>query len=205
MPPDRIDRQRHPLRREHLQVRKLRDAIRRETEEQSGEDCRGRAAGEVAREQERAKRRQHIREEERDVVAEDRITGREVHRQHQQCLRREMFGVGEREGCRMEDPWVPPLVPGRPVSGAEAGDVPGRPLEDPRIQDRIPQVPWERTRHRRDERPRPGHREHRIEQNSPCCAAPGSWPLEARGHAVLTLLAYAVHRQSSRVSSSKRT
>ena len=165
-------------------MRQLCDPVWREAEEEAAEDRRGRVAGEVASEQERTKPRQHVRQQQRDVIAEDRVAGREVHRQHQQCLRDEMFGVRECERSGMEDSGVPPLVPRRPVARCKGREVLGRPPEDPGIEDRIPRVPRHGALHRRDERPRPRHREQRIEHGSPCCASPGAWPLEARGHAV---------------------
>ena len=84
-------------------MRQLCDAVWREAEEEAAEDRRRRVAGEVASEQERTEPRQHVRQQQRDVIAEDRVAGREVHRQHQQCLRDEMFRVRECEGSRMEE------------------------------------------------------------------------------------------------------
>ena len=58
-----VERERHPLRRQHLQMRALRQAVRREREEHAGNERGARIAGDLAHEEIRAEPGEHERRE----------------------------------------------------------------------------------------------------------------------------------------------
>ncbi len=106
----RVERERHPLNREHLDVRELRDPVGREGEEQAGEKGSRRASRELADQQVGAEAAQHERREEHQVVAEDDVPGQCVHGGDLQHLREEVLRVGEREQRRVEEVAAPEPV-----------------------------------------------------------------------------------------------
>ena len=128
--PESEEHERHPRGRQHLHVRNRRDAVRRERERKAGDERGAVVSSELAREREHRDRREDERREEDDVVAEDRIPGRGVHRPDLQRLRQQVLRVGERERMRREDVRAPPAAP----------EVRRVPREHPRAEQRIAQV-----------------------------------------------------------------
>ena len=75
----RRKRERHPVRGQHLNVRQLRHAIRRERKGKSRQERAIVTARDREREKVRRESRQHEGQEERDVVPEQRVAGHQDH------------------------------------------------------------------------------------------------------------------------------
>ena len=155
--PESVERERHPLRRHHLQVRELPDAVRRERIEQAGHEPRARAPGQLAHEQERPEAREDEGRQEQQVVRQHDVAGERVHRKDLQHLRHQVLGVGERQRFRVEDVRVEVAAERAEIAAEEPEPVIGAPLQDPAVQHRVAEVPRDVAREARGQGPR--HRE----------------------------------------------
>ena len=176
--PEAVQGERHPLRRHHLHVRELADAIGREPVEQAGHEPGPRAPRQLAHEQERAEPRQDRRGQEQQVVAEHDVAGEGVDGEDLQDLRRQVLGVGEREGLGVEDVGVEVAAERAQIAAEEAQPVIGAPLQDPAVEHRVAEVPGDVAAEARCKRPRQDERDQGIE---PCGGGRVESGLGARG------------------------
>src|SRR5918993_2863271 len=197
-----IERERHPLRREHLQVRVLADAIRRERVAEAADDRHARVACQLADQKIRPEAGQDEGREEQQVVAEHRVPGQRPDGERLHGLREEMLRIRQRIRCGMKDVRVPVAGQGAKVAAQKTPEVIRPPGHDPGVQQRIAEVPRDGRCERRRERPcqqdggdgvEPGRR---GGSSPPGVAAPGDAARRDAGGA---------HHTSSLVSSSKIT
>jgi hypothetical protein len=150
---DAVERQRHPLRADHLQVRDGGDSIREESIDQAGNERGALVAGEIANEQIRPEPGERERGNEEQVVAEDDVAGQPVDRKDLQHLSEQMLGQCKRERIGMKDVGVPEFGP-PDRSGQQARHVLRAPAEDPHIEQRVAEIAGDVATEAEDERPR---------------------------------------------------
>jgi hypothetical protein len=134
-----------PVRRQHLDVRELRQPIRREgvrhachergivpARQRVGQKVRAEPAEDVAREQ-------------RHVVPEQRVAGERDDRHGDRCFAQQVFREGQRPRRRIKDRRVPPRVGERHRLR--------RPPQNPRVQNRVARVVRDAVKHVPGERP----------------------------------------------------
>ena len=160
---DAVERERHPLRAHHLQVRHRGDAIRQKAVDETGDERRALVAGQIAHQQVGAEPRERERRNEQQVVAEDDVAGQPVDRQDLQRLPEQVLGQRERQRIRMKDVGVPELGPAD-GAGQQPRHVLGAPAEDPHVEQRVAKVAGDVTADAEDERPGEDHGEHGVEQ-----------------------------------------
>ena len=131
MSPQAVEDERHPRRREHLQVRDRRDAEGREGVREAGHEAGRAASGQFPGEQKHPEAREDERRQEDQVVAEDRVPRGPVDRQRLQPLRKKVLGVRERQRMRREDVGAPPA----------AAEMRRIPRHHPGAEQRIAEVP----------------------------------------------------------------
>ena len=171
--PEAVQRERHPLRRHHLQVRELPDPVRRERVEQAGHETRARAPGQLAHEQKRPETREDEGRQEQQVVRQDDVARERVDGEDLQHLRRQMLGVRERQRFGVEDVRVEVAAERAEVPAEEAEPVIGAPLQDPAVQHRIAEVPGDIAGEARREGPGQGQRGRGIQEGGGNRARPG--------------------------------
>ena len=134
-------------------MRRLRNPVRCECEEQSADERRRDAASELARKQKHAKPRQDERRQEQEVVAKDGIARQRIDRKDLERLRNEMLRVRERQRGRVKDVRIEEMPQVRVVTSDDAAELLTVPREDPHVEDRIAKIPRDVTRESAGERP----------------------------------------------------
>ena len=150
---DAVQRKRHPLRADHLQVRDGGDSIREESVDQAGNERGAPVAGEIANEQIRAEPGERERGNEEQVVAQDDVAGQPVDWKDLQHLSEQMLGQRERERIGMKNVGVPEFGPAD-RSGQQARHVLRAPAEDPHIEQRVAEIAGHVAAEAERERPR---------------------------------------------------
>jgi hypothetical protein len=153
--PDAEEREGHPLRREHLQMRELWNAVRREGEEQAADECGRRGARDPSHEQEHPETRQHEGREKHQVVAEHRVAAGEGHGQRDECLGNQVLGVRQRERGGVEDVAVEERGERVEIAAERAPELLHVPRQDPDVEHRVAEIPGDITT--QVPRQRPGH------------------------------------------------
>ena len=95
--------ERHPVRREHVDVAELSETERPEGEERAGDRRSRERAPQLADEQRRAGPAEQEGSEQEDVVVEDRRGVKEIERQHEEHACQQVLREGEAVGERVED------------------------------------------------------------------------------------------------------
>ena len=131
MQPVQGDRQ--PSRRDELNVRELDESKRTERIERSSDDAGTAAARERGREEVHAHAGNRKRNDQRDVVRQNRIAGDPVHRRDEDGDAQEVLGERQRIAVRIIDRCVPQAD--QPVAQTV-----GIPADNPRVQERIDEI-----------------------------------------------------------------
>ena len=135
-------------------MRELIDPIRRECECKTGEKGRERLIGELAHEQVHSEARQHDRGKEHQVVREDDVAGYREDRERLQHLRRQMLGVRQGQRLRIEDVAVPVLQQCGRVAAEGTQHLAARPQQHPAVEQRVAGVSGDLAGDDGSERPR---------------------------------------------------
>ena len=149
------ERERHPVRGQDLDVRELRHAVRREAEREAGDERAVMAPGDRVRQEVRRQRAQRKRQEERGVVAEQRIAAQPDHRRGDPGQPEQVLRKGHRPGGREELRRVPPLFGQR-----QDTRVPGH---QPGVEQRVAEIVGNPAARVQDQRPRQGHGEDEVD------------------------------------------
>ena len=150
------ERERHPLRRQHLNMRQLARAIRREPERDARTDAGERRSGQPFAEQIGEEARERVGEEQADVIGGDRAGAEELQRRRDDAEAEEMLGERHRSGHRPHHRRVPPCVGER--RGLRV------PPQDPDVEDRVAGVVRNPAVQIGRDRPRPEDCERRESQ-----------------------------------------
>ena len=152
-------RERHPLRREDLEVRDLAGAVRREAEREPGADAGERRARQPTSEKKGEEPRERVRQQEADVVGGDRVDAGPLQRRSHEAQSEEMLRQRHRVRHWPHHRRVPPRVSqGRHLS---------IPPEDPGDQDRITRIVGNPRGDGASDRPRPDDRERAESEEGP--------------------------------------
>ena len=143
-----------PVRGQHLDVRKLGEAIGRECEGKPRNERGVVPSRQRIRQEVRAERAQHISGEQGHVVAQQGATRQRDERRRDWRLAEQVLGERQRTGGRIEHRRIPPV--------RRQGDGLGRPPEDPRIQDRIAGIVGNAVHQPDRQRPRIGDRQRDV-------------------------------------------
>jgi hypothetical protein len=153
----------HPLRRDHLDMGELRYSIRSKRVNQAGGEARPSAAGDLAHEEEHSEPGQHEGGEKQQVIRKDDVAGQRVNRKDLHCLREQMFRVGERQRLWIKNVRVPEISNRAEVAAEKPQNAVGIPRQNPRVQQRVTQIPWDVSGEAGGERPRKNERDGEIQ------------------------------------------
>ncbi len=157
-----VESERHPLRRQHLQMRALWHPVGGECEEHAGDKRGARVTRDLPDEQICAKPGQHERGEVQQVVTKDRVASEGPHRQNLDRLRDEVLRVGECQRQRVKDVGVEERCESREVTVQNRDELLAVPRQRPHHEDRIAKVGRHVAPETSNERPGRDHRQRQI-------------------------------------------
>ena len=153
--PQPEEHERHPLRRQDLDVSELSEPVGRERVEEAGDECGAGVPGEFPHQQERAEPGEHERREEQHVVAKNDVARDQPDRQRLNRQRKQVLGIEERQRFRVEDAGVPVARESVEVSAGQRHEVIEIPVQQPGSKQWIAKVVRQSRCQRRGHRP--GH------------------------------------------------
>ncbi len=134
-------------------MRKLRHAVWREGVNQTGDEPRAGAAGDLAHEEKCAKAGEDERRKKQQVVGKDDVARQCVDWQYLDRLGDEVLRVGQGERLGMKDVGAPEAPQSAQVAGKKTQQMIGVPREDPRVQERVAEIQRDVARDAGRERP----------------------------------------------------
>ena len=163
--------ERHPHRRQDLDVRQRSEAVRRKSKGQTRQKRRAARSGQCAYEQEHPDRRQHERRQKGNVVREDRVPGDRVDGQNHHRLCGEMLRVRQGQGMRVVDVRLPVVAERLKLTAERAQQMVRVPRQNPGVEQWIAEVGREIARQPACQRPGQDDCQQRVRNGRDQCAA----------------------------------
>ena len=126
--------QRHPKRRQYLQMTQLTHPVRRERKRKTSNPRGVASPSQLLAQQVRRPTRERKRQQESYVVRKHRTPGQPVDWRGDRSQTEQVLGVGKDVWSRIKGRWIPPALRKRQRLCI--------PPEDPGVQYRVPQVAW---------------------------------------------------------------